>query len=80
MISYHDAEPYLNTFPQMTFTQLAFALSTLTVFVVYRMNRQRQGQNLPPGPKKYPLIGNLLSMPSTLGWETFSKWGQEYSP
>ena len=70
-----------NTLPQMTPTQLAFILSTLTVFVVYWMNGQRrQGRNLPPGPKKYPLIGSLLSMPSTLEWETFAKWGQEYSP
>ena len=66
----------------MTLTQLAFVLGTLIVFVVYWMTRndQRQGQKLPPGPKKYPLIGNLLSMPSTLEWETFAKWGKEYSP
>ena len=63
----------------MTLTQLAFVLSILTIFVVYCMNGQRQERNLPPGPKKYPLIGNLLSMPSTLQWETFAKWGQEYS-
>ena len=64
----------------MTLTELAFVLSTLTVFVVYWINGQRRGRNLPPGPKKYPLIGNLLSMPTTLQWETFAKWGQEYSP
>ena len=63
----------------MTLIQLAFVLSTLTVFVVYWMNGQRQRRNLPPGPKKYSLIGNLLSMPSSLEWETFAKWGQEYS-
>ena len=64
----------------MTLTQLAFVFSTLTVFVVYWMNGQRrQRRNLPPGPKKYPLIGSFLSMPSTLEWETFAKWGQEYS-
>ena len=71
---------YFNTSSQMTFTLLEFVLSTLAVFVVYWMNCQRRGRNLPPGPKKYPLIGNLLSMPSTLEWETFAKWGQEYSP
>ena len=66
----------------MTLTQLAFVLSIVTVFVMYWMNasgHRRQGRNLPPGPKKYPLIGSLLSMPSTLEWETFAKWGQEYS-
>ena len=80
MIDYHpDAELFVQSFLQMTLTQLAFILSTLTFFIVYWINGQRQRQNLPPGPKKYPLIGNLLSMPSTLEWETFAKWGQEYS-
>ena len=63
----------------MTLTQLAVVLSTVTVLVVYWMNDQRQGRNLPPGPRKYPLIGSLLSMPRTLEWETFAKWGREYS-
>ena len=64
----------------MTVTQLAFGLCTLTVFIVYWMNGQRQGRNLPPGPKKYPLIGSVLSMPTTLEWERYRKWGKEYSP
>ena len=64
----------------MTPTQLAFVLSTLIAFVVYLVNAQRQVRKLPPGPKKYPLIGSVFSMPSTLEWETFAKWGQEYSP
>ena len=66
----------------MTLTQFAFVLITLTaasVFAVYWTNGQRR-RNLPPGPKMYPLIGNLLSMPSTLEWETFAKWGRVYSP
>ena len=62
---------------QTILTQLV--LITVTVFVVYRIYGQRQGRNLPPGPKKHPLIGNLLSMPKTLEWETFAKWGQKYS-
>ena len=64
----------------MTLTQLAIVLSTLTVFIVYWINGQRQGRNLPPGPKKYPLIGSVLSMPSTLEWEVYRKWGKEHSP
>jgi hypothetical protein len=65
----------------MSLSQLAIALIlvTLTVFVVYWMNGQRQRRHLPPGPKKLPFIGNLLSMPRTLEWETFAKWGKEYS-
>ena len=67
----------------MTLIQLDFVLRTMTAFIVtillvYWMNGRRQGRKLPPGPKKYPLIGNLLSMPSTLEWETFADWGQKY--
>ena len=64
----------------MTLTQLAFVLSTLTVIIVYWMNGKGRARNLPPGPKKYPLIGSVLSIPSTLEWETYGKWGKEYSP
>jgi hypothetical protein len=64
----------------LTHWQLAYVFSTLTVFIVYWMNGQRRGRNLPPGPKKYPLIGSLLSMPANREWETFAKWGKEYSP
>jgi hypothetical protein len=64
----------------MTLPQLAFVIGTLTVLpVVYWMNGRRQGPHLPPGPKKLPFVGNLLSMPSTLEWETFARWGEEHS-
>ncbi|KAH6919286.1 cytochrome P450 98A3 [Coprinopsis sp. MPI-PUGE-AT-0042] len=33
---------------------------------------------LPPGPKGFPLIGNLLDIPQDKPWETYSKWAKEY--
>ncbi|KIM35566.1 hypothetical protein M413DRAFT_79273 [Hebeloma cylindrosporum] len=59
----------------MSLPQLALILGILGALVVYWRNGQR---HLPPGPKKLPFIGNLLSMPTTLEWETFAKWGREY--
>jgi hypothetical protein len=65
--------------PQMALPQLAFILGTLGVFVVYWRSGQRQQRHLPPGPRKLPVIGNLFSMPTRAEWETFTKWGKEYS-
>ena len=64
----------------MALPQLAFILGILGVFVVYWKSGQRQQRVLPPGPRKFPFIGSLLSMPTRAEWETFTKWGKEYSP
>lgn len=56
-------------------------LATLGPFVliayVYHRRRQAADLPLPPGPKKLPLIGNLLDMPTSVQWITFHKWCQE---
>ncbi|KAK7681339.1 hypothetical protein QCA50_015430 [Cerrena zonata] len=33
---------------------------------------------LPPGPNGYPIIGNLLDMPSVTPWKTFTDWSKVY--
>lgn len=34
---------------------------------------------LPPGPKGYPVIGNLFDMPFEQQWVRYRKWCKEYS-
>ncbi|KAG5721459.1 O-methylsterigmatocystin oxidoreductase [Termitomyces sp. T112] len=52
----------------------------LAIFIVGKILHRRQPQHgpLPPGPKGYPLIGNILDMPSKQEWATFGKWGEQY--
>lgn len=34
---------------------------------------------LPPGPRKLPVVGNLLDIPSTHPWKVYAEWGKKYS-
>ncbi|KAF7375517.1 putative monooxygenase [Mycena sanguinolenta] len=34
--------------------------------------------NIPPGPRRWPLIGSVLEIPQKCQWETFSKWAETY--
>ena len=36
------------------------------------------GLPLPPGPKGYPLIGNLFDMPAQKSWVVYDEWGKIY--
>ncbi|RPD72903.1 cytochrome P450 [Lentinus tigrinus ALCF2SS1-7] len=50
-----------------------------TSYLVYRsISVSRSPAPLPPGPKPLPLVGNVLDLPQSQPWETFSKWGDTY--
>lgn len=34
---------------------------------------------LPPGPRRLILIGNLLDIPNGFEWESYEKWGRQFS-
>jgi hypothetical protein len=54
--------------------------ASFTLALYFYLKRRRYGDRLPlpPGPKKLPLIGNLLDMPKSFEWITYHKWCKEF--
>ncbi|KAJ7290010.1 cytochrome P450 [Mycena rebaudengoi] len=56
----------------------ASALGAAFLFGYYAFLARPAKLCLPPGPKGYPLIGNLLELPRSHEWLTYSKWATVY--
>ena len=71
----------------LTFSAMALSLwdaflygfGLLIVIYFFTKYIKQTGLPLPPGPPKWPVLGNLLDFPSNAEWETFERWGKEYS-
>ncbi|KAJ7631344.1 cytochrome P450 [Mycena polygramma] len=48
------------------------------VLLAVSFTRRCKAAPFPPGPKRKPLIGNLLDVPFTNPWATFETWRQKY--
>ena len=57
---------------------IAFPLLLLARLWRNRKIANNNGLPYPPGPPALPLIGNLLDMPTSYEWLTFSKWAKLY--
>ncbi|PCH41344.1 cytochrome P450 [Wolfiporia cocos MD-104 SS10] len=57
----------------------AFVAVALIVLVdrILKGNNSR-ARTLPPGPEGWPLIGNVLDMPTSYEWQTFSAWSEKW--
>ncbi|KAF7368174.1 Cytochrome P450 [Mycena venus] len=54
---------------------LIFAFSAL-LYSIVRWRQNRSKLPLPPGPKKLPLVGNLLDIPREHQWEAYHRWSK----
>jgi hypothetical protein len=62
----------------MLITWLDICLGALGLYLVKAILSKKPPAALPPGPKKWPFLGNILDMPSTKEWLTFAEWGRSY--
>jgi len=68
-------------FPSFAFVDLLLLVSVtgfLYIYILKYVKAARSRAPLPPGPKGYPVIGNIFDMPSCREWETFTEWGRTY--
>jgi hypothetical protein len=58
---------------------ITLALSVLLAFVLWKTAKQLLHPNLPlpPGPKGWPIIGNLLQIPKDFEHETYHAWARK---
>ncbi|KAG1745653.1 cytochrome P450 [Suillus lakei] len=59
-------------------TWLDLCLTGVGVYLVKQLVIKKNPTPYPPGPRGWPLIGNVLDMPRVKPWLTFAEWGQRY--
>ncbi|KAJ7834052.1 cytochrome P450 [Mycena olivaceomarginata] len=55
-----------------------YAFGLLIIFLVIFLFKPTTNRKLPPGPKGWPLMGNIYDVPRTASWHVFQQWGESY--
>ncbi|KAH8832196.1 cytochrome P450 [Flagelloscypha sp. PMI_526] len=69
--------PNLSEFLTNTPTPALVTLTALAVWTLPKLVR-KQPKPLPPGPRGWPIVGNLLEMPKEYSWHKFQDWLRQY--
>lgn len=50
----------------------------VVVFLIYCFSKTRQRLRSLPGPRGWPILGNIFDIPTEYQWKTFAQWGEKY--
>ena len=57
---------------------ILFSIGVILLYICSK-TLKRSSLPVPPGPKKLPLLGNILDLPRNLQWLKFIEWGRQFS-
>ena len=62
----------------VTVVDIVLATTFLNLLFTFRDYRRRRGFPYPPGPKPWPIIGNLLDSPKQSQWTTYTEMSKKH--
>ena len=82
IIQLHPDPASIVRFPYftMSFTVQAVnvALAVIALWLLKKVSEKKPLGRPIPGPKGWPIIGNLLDVPTELEYQVFSRWQKKY--
>ena len=65
-------------FPSLTAVDYLVVSVSIYLLVVLWDHKRRRGLPYPPGPQSWPIIGNLLDVPSRYPWAVYTEMSKTY--